>query len=124
MSKYKIEQFHFSSVDMHSMYIEKRPQGKWLVYKNGVYIVSEMKLTKKSFKHLKRFTNGIVTERFMTCEEYDQDDDLCDIPYSQKFGHGGRRINNNLPIVVRTPKTPAPFVMQRFVWKNINLEIS
>ena len=40
------------------LYIEKRSAGKWLCFKSN-NIIKSIKLTKKSFQHLKRFSNGI-----------------------------------------------------------------
>ena len=86
------------------LYLEKRPNGKFLCFKKADVLTSIL-LTKKMYKSLKRF-----------CDiEYDQDDGPTedDVYYSRN----GDRIQTNLLMVINTPPKPrilSPFIIQVF----------
>ena len=124
-TKIKVTQYFFTNLidSAHSsFYIERRPQGKWLCYREGQIIMSQMKVSKKSFQTLMRFTSGVQCQKYITddgCEyeegqEYDQDDDS--VVEAMWNRHGRRGHGYNLPAIITTTvkKEPAPFVMQIF----------
>lgn len=97
--------------DEGTLFLEKRPKGKWLCFKKG-NIIKSLKLTKKSFQNLNRFTAGVRIEKYVEME-YDQDDEgYCDVWY------GWHSKNTNLPATITSkPKVKSPFIMQVFVYK-------
>ncbi len=109
--KQKVTTTNFSSVvtSEGTLYLEKRPKGKWLCFRKG-HIVKTLKLTKKSYQNLNRFAVGSKTERYIEMEmDYDQDD-CCDVWYN--------KWHQNLPVVVPTKvKEKSPFIMQMFIYK-------
>lgn len=118
------------------LYLEKRPNGKFLCFKKAETITAIL-LTKKMYKSLNRFTSGIRMERFYDVEGenieediWDQDDDLCedDVYYVKRdrgLCSGGRQYN--LPAVTIPPiktKEKAIFVVQLFKYvPKSNIEI-
>ena len=95
------------------LYLEKRPNGKFLCFKKADVLTSIL-LTKKMYKSLNRFTSGVRLERFYDIE-YDQDDGPTedDVYYIRN----GDRIQTNLLMVINTPPKPrilSPFIIQVF----------
>lgn len=116
MSKIKVVQHFFSNlIEPHtsSFYLERRPRGKFLCYKEGKDVMAQMTLSKRSYQSLMRFVSSVQCQRYIDDNDvaYDQDDDgmVEGVDYCIK-----RRglLNNNLPVVVK--KEPAPFIMQIF----------
>jgi hypothetical protein len=65
MSRVKVTQ-HFLgktiSDTSSSFYVERRPGGKWLCFKEHEVVVAETMISKKSFHALMRFTTGVTCQ--------------------------------------------------------------
>ncbi len=100
-----------------TFYLERRPKGRWLCYKEDEKIIAQTRISRKSYQTMMRFTSGVECQRWIDIDtsidemEYDQDDDPA---YYWFKNH--RSSSTNLPAVV-TPvkkKEPAPFIVQIF----------
>jgi len=108
------------------LYLEKRPSGKFLCFCRGDDITA-IKLTKKMYKNLNRFTSGVRMERCYDPEteweeECNNDEDLDenDVYYimDRRFPRQ-RGWQSNLPATVPTvPKAKAPFIVEMFRYKE------
>jgi len=129
-NRIKVTQYFFTNLidSAHSsFYIERRPRGKWLCYRESNIVMAQMMVSKKSFQSLMRFTSGVQCQKYIddtTGEEdigdsFDQDDDgLVEAMWSQHRRSGKHYPRQNFLPATITPtikKEPAPFITQIFI---------
>ena len=111
------------------LYIEKRPTGKYLCFKNRSMQI-ELHLTKKMYKSLIRFSSGVRMEKYIDVDISklnnqilpDEDAQDCDLSegefyYVKDRILNGENIVSHLPVVVNPPPRPiekSAFVIQVF----------
>ena len=99
------------------IYLEKRPLGKWLCYKKG-NLLKTIKLSKKSYKNLVRFTCGTRMEKYIDEEDsvdYCGRDEYKELAGYRNYGKEKRAYRREeRESKWDLKKEIAPFIMEEF----------